>query len=796
MINIFSKNRISNLAFLLLIIFLSLTLNCFAEQFWKRNLSSNSKVTCIASAGDNTYIGTLVDGVFLSTDIGENWVSLSDGVVSSTVNCIIAEGDYVFAGTDNGLIFSTNKGLSWTRKDFETASSIKNVCALIICNGCIYAATKQRVFMSNDYGNSWIASTIEWGGSAIDNVKSFVRVGNSLIAYSVSSQTTNNERLCQTIIGSNYWTLGTGTKYNYKSMTSIDDNWYALKTDGSLFKQHNSSWEQINYKINFNAVDALCCTEKVVYAATVSGLYVSDDLGDTWYLLNTTMLSNLQVLMVNGSSMFGIVENPINSTKTFTAPGEGLMVSTNSGSNWRLVGNGLLYPYITSITSVDNKLYAGTANNGIFISSDDCFSWQQLSLPFDTASINELFYFGTTIYACTKNYGLLKSIDNAESWTQLNLGLSGNNVKCLAQSDHFLFLGSESGLYKSAEAGSSWTHIDIGAVNNDIRSIVISGSIIFVGTADRVYVSRDEGNTWEMIRHQLLINSYSNDPGRRITLLNGKVFVTKNTTVCVSNDLGYNWYSSYTGLPSGKIKDIKAFGSNLYAISIADGATKDFGIYYSTNEGQNWLPFNSGFSKWNDNCMISCIATSHNNIYCSNYSGVYQQYGNYSQDIDLKAGFSLISFNVDLDNAPISSVFDENSNLVLMKSSSDKFYSPFFEIYQFESFDLGKPYWVYMVAPQRITIIGKKINPSHLSTQLLRGWNYIPYLRSSPDNAFHALSSIQGKYLIIKNDTGEFFNPQTTENTLEQGTVNAEKLVPGKGYIIYMIEPATLIYQE
>jgi alpha-tubulin suppressor-like RCC1 family protein len=67
-----------------------------------------------------------------------------------------------------------------------------------------------------------------------------------------------------------------------------------------------------------------------------------------------------------------------------------------------------------------------------------------------------------------------------------------------------------------------------------------------------------------------------------------------------------------------------------------------------------------------------------------------------------------------------------------------------------------------------------------------KGWKWIPYYRSTSMAPFYALSSIDGSYVLVKSMDGRVYWP----NTLFTLTGMQE----GKGYMIYISKPDTLIY--
>lgn len=72
-------------------------------------------VTCLAVIGTSLFAGTEGGGVFVSTDGGTSWSSVSSGVVDPYVRSFAVSGTDLFVGTDNGGVFlSRDTGKLWT----------------------------------------------------------------------------------------------------------------------------------------------------------------------------------------------------------------------------------------------------------------------------------------------------------------------------------------------------------------------------------------------------------------------------------------------------------------------------------------------------------------------------------------------------------------------------------------------------------------------------------------------------------------------------------------------------------
>src|SRR5262249_38702206 len=117
----------------------------------------------------------------------------------------------------------------------------------------------------------------------------------------------------------------------------------------------------------------------------------------------------------------------------------GVFKSTNAGSNWTPINNGLINPRaITLVINPKNAsiLYAGTFTfsdeiiGGVYKSTDGGNNWRRLTLSFDIEVLAIDPVNPETIYAGTFMNGVYKSTDGGANWNAASAGL-GNNIRAL-----------------------------------------------------------------------------------------------------------------------------------------------------------------------------------------------------------------------------------------------------------------------------------------------------------------------------------------------------------------------------
>jgi photosystem II stability/assembly factor-like uncharacterized protein len=270
-------------------------------------------------------------------------------------------------------------------------------------------------------------------------------------------------------------------------------------------------------------------------------------------------------------------------TGSGTAEG-GVFYSTDNGENWQQINNGLNNNSVASlIINTNNDVFAGTNGNGVFRSIDNGNSWEQVfdALHYvETMVINsngDIFAGGSDN---TMRGFLIRSTNNGNNWQEIDSGLNHSmeyfRFQALAlNSDGNIFAGTKNGIYYSKDNGSSWAEINNGLSNLDVNALAINSTgDIFAGTiGGGVFLSTDEGNNWNPI----------------------------------NNGLPFNRIFAFA---------INSNGDIFAAIGVGGG------VYCSTNNGDSWQQVNAGLT----NMLVeSLIINTHGFIYAgTNGDGVFK----------------------------------------------------------------------------------------------------------------------------------------------------------------------------
>jgi hypothetical protein len=293
---------------------------------------------------------TIICSLSISISVAQ-WQQISDFEVGS-VQCLLVDGENIYAGTINGVFLSTDTGSTWNTANngmypfADIHAFIKvgyNVFAGIN-DGEGIAGIDDGVALSNDTGSSWIAvnNGLPYGAT----ISSFAKNGSGLYAGSNPGvwKTTNN--------GSSWSQLPVPTNSTVLSLATNGSHVFA-GTDGSgLYHSSNngSSWSYVgNVFDNNSQILSLVTDGSTVFAGTNGGVYRSTDNGSSWVDLNTNNGDVYSMVISNGKIYASI-------------GGGGVYVSNDNGDTWSGFNAGFTNPGAKSLAAADNYIYAG---NGI-----------------------------------------------------------------------------------------------------------------------------------------------------------------------------------------------------------------------------------------------------------------------------------------------------------------------------------------------------------------------------------------------------------------------------------------------
>jgi photosystem II stability/assembly factor-like uncharacterized protein len=542
-----------------------------------------------------TFLQIILSANLLSTSTSyAQWVQTS-GPYGGSVTCFAEippsstnSVSYLFAGTNNGVFLSTDRGAGW--KPVSSGLTNLTVTAFAVIDTNLFAGTYNGVFLSSDYGASW----------------SPARTG--LTSPYVYALTVTRNSSGGAILFAGTSTGGVSRSTNF-----------------------GSSWTAVNTGLSTNSVRTFAGSAEKLFAGTSFGVFLSTNNGDSWKVLTSSPGNySTQCLALDQNQSGGV--NIYAGTL-----GSGVLLSTDGGATWAGVKNGMKDNNIKALAFVGGNLYAGTYSSGMFVLAPGASSWIPMNSGLTSQRVASLFLGSTTtgtanLFGGTVG-GVFVSTDNGGIWRAANNGLTNTQGVCFSiggTGSKSLFVGClDAGLFVSTDLGSSWKAMNngLGASNTYVCSLSYGsgggGPSFFAGTADGLYRSSDNGANWSAV-----------NPETRgwylyaLAATTKHVFASRDLSLYRSSDNGTTWTELITGWPRTRIIELvvcptEQGGMNIYAAN--NHQDSDNGIFCSTDEGITWTPVNNGLT----NRSVDCFAAIPNGLggthlfAGTSYSGVF-----------------------------------------------------------------------------------------------------------------------------------------------------------------------------
>ncbi len=149
--------------FMVIISFLFVVYGQCSAQWQRTTMPVDVKVNTLAISDSIIFAGTDGEGIFESTDNGEHWNSMNEGLQNKFIHTIFINGTTMFAGTEAGASISTNNGVSWGT--INSGLSDKGVWSFAARkstpgDSTIFAGTWSGVYKSTNNGKNWAETNL------------------------------------------------------------------------------------------------------------------------------------------------------------------------------------------------------------------------------------------------------------------------------------------------------------------------------------------------------------------------------------------------------------------------------------------------------------------------------------------------------------------------------------------------------------------------------------------------------------------------------------------------------------
>jgi photosystem II stability/assembly factor-like uncharacterized protein len=389
------------------------------------------------------FISTSSDSLFRSTD-GINWTFYAR-LPEQSFTLVEHKGKlYTQAGFD-GLMSSTDEGVTWTKLDVQPEFSI--VMEWHSTENELFALPyPSGIFSSTDEGTTWRARNLN-----LDEHTIFEAVASNGTDVFVSDWLTTyqlrDERWVEAPIA------------QIHASKAIDGKIY-MATNNGLVEYANGKLTHMDQGMYSANVSIFGSVGNALFARSASGLYRTMDGGDTWQF-NSTMYA-MDMATAKGSMV---------------VRGTSIMRTTDQGNTW---------------INLDGQLA-----DFVLAPTDLISSGENLYLTSGLVSAGE---HGSGAGWTTG--GVYTSTDGGESWREISGNLPENlwtkvPVYTIAAANGKLVIWTADGLFATNEGSSSWHRVSAPSMKYALD--IFSTGKSFYMIADSTWYTSVDGDQWTML---------------------------------------------------------------------------------------------------------------------------------------------------------------------------------------------------------------------------------------------------------------------------------------------------------
>ena len=341
-----------------------------------------------------------------------------------------------------------------------------------------------------------------------------------------------------------------------------DGTVYAVTPTGMYrFATDATAWTRINTSVPINRSPMPMAEHGgTLYIVSADETFTSDDSGESWNTLGPRPKGHPVGLIITDDA-----EKHSSQTRTtmyLALRHEGIFRSTDGGTQWSSLNEGLTGEIISAIDTVEKTVFIGTAS-GLY--RLDSGIWQQLPLE-TSGAVCSLAVSGNNLYVGTGS-DLLVRLSPPMEVDRAGRSNSPDLVR----------------IFHSADLGASWTEItpeykySYTGPPAGITVLTAGEALLALGYLE--YRSTDEGKTWTKLGVDpdfLTISSLPSVAVNETTFYKTGIFGIHQTT-----DGGESWQLFMDGMRGTRLADLVAFNNRLYAYT-------GYKVYQSADGGVSW----------------------------------------------------------------------------------------------------------------------------------------------------------------------------------------------------------------
>ena len=548
---------------------------------------NNSNILYLAT-GDSDGKDTYSIGVLKSIDGGLTW-SATGLMYSVNQSYTIAKllidpnnSQVVYAATSNGLMKTTDGGVNWVS---IKSNGFKDIEFKPFNSNTIYATNGASFWYSKDAGITWSATPTNFGVS-IGRSCIAVTPADSNYIYILGSLGANGNADDYGFGGIVRSTNG-GQSFSLRSSTPNVMGWSTSGND-----QGGQGWYDL----------ALACSptnKDVIFTGGVN-IWKSTNGGSTMTNCSNWWGSGTGYVHAD---QHNIEFFPGSGTTVFVANDGGVFKSTNTGSSWTDISNGLkiAQQYNLGVSQTNSLLtLTGWQDNGSNLhngsSSGEVLGGDGFECIISHANANEMYaelYYGD-ISKSTNGGSSFSNIVNSGG-TGVNEDGAWNTPYIQHPTNPGTLLVGKSQVYRTTNGGSSWSQVGTLTNNGSLSKMAYAPSnpnYIYVTNGAGLWVSTNGSSFTNKtnLLPALNITGFAIDPTNPNIVYCSSSGYSSGNKVFLTTDAGNTWTNYSAGLPNVPCNHI-VFQNNTYdALYLAT----DIGVFYRDSTMNQWMAYSNG----------------------------------------------------------------------------------------------------------------------------------------------------------------------------------------------------------
>lgn len=435
-------------------------------------------------------------GIVKSTDAGETWRRLTSEVSlrSPTITHLLLHpksSDLLLYGTDAGtLMRTTDGGESWSiaKKDVE-AWAILTLGTDPLNPDVVYAGTENGIIRSSDFGATWTKPSASISAVPTSLALSAPKGQLLLFAYGagLGVQVSRDNGITWRQADDN---LG-GATISLVTSDPTGTAVYAVAGSALLrLDQQGHSWTPASAGLSGGDITSVAFdadNSSIMYATSTSGAFKSTSAGREW----TPIARNVRM-----QPRF-IEAHPSIKTRMIASGLQGAFVSTDRGNSWILtkpLGNKFSFHSLTFTPKNAGIIHAATFTQGVLVTNDGGLRWEPARYGLTSDSITAVTLDdqeGLTYFAWSPRGECFRSTNNGLEWTRYSppWTVGGKVHVAFDKQDPSSVVAIVNGedIYYSPTGGASWFHLVERGPRFDVLSTHWNAhsGFLYVGTREK-----------------------------------------------------------------------------------------------------------------------------------------------------------------------------------------------------------------------------------------------------------------------------------------------------------------------